>query len=147
VAVEQVKHRRLRSRHSGVPRYRGAALPGRGTQGWDRRGKTRHVLSVVGGVGLTFAAYISASFGLLVVVPPDQAGTLSSGATALALVFGSFAGKSIAVRVYRTAMSPLAACAELERCAGSQFDPDVVAAFLKVLDMQEFMEPSSNLAT
>ena len=32
-------------------------------------------------------------------------------------------------RAYRVAMSPAAALAELERCAGSQFDPKVVSAF------------------
>jgi HD-GYP domain-containing protein (c-di-GMP phosphodiesterase class II) len=42
-------------------------------------------------------------------------------------------------RVYRAAMSPLAARAELERCAGSQYDPAVVVAFLKVLDTHDMM--------
>jgi HD-GYP domain-containing protein (c-di-GMP phosphodiesterase class II) len=32
-------------------------------------------------------------------------------------------------RVFRTAVSPAEALAELERCAGTQFDPAVVAAF------------------
>jgi putative nucleotidyltransferase with HDIG domain len=34
-------------------------------------------------------------------------------------------------RPYRRGMSPAEARAELERCAGTQFDPDVVAAFLR----------------
>ena len=42
-------------------------------------------------------------------------------------------------RVYRNAMSPLAAREELKRCAGSQYDPDVVAAFLHVLDTHDIM--------
>jgi diguanylate cyclase (GGDEF)-like protein/putative nucleotidyltransferase with HDIG domain len=42
-------------------------------------------------------------------------------------------------RVYREAMSPLAARAELERCAGSQYDPTIVAAFLRVLDTHDIM--------
>ncbi len=42
-------------------------------------------------------------------------------------------------RVYRKAMSPLAAREELKRCAGSQYDPDVVAAFLHVLDTHDIM--------
>ncbi len=42
-------------------------------------------------------------------------------------------------RVYRAAMSPLAARQELQRCSGSQYDPDVVAAFLKVLDTHDIM--------
>lgn len=42
-------------------------------------------------------------------------------------------------RVYRSAMSPLAAREELQRCAGSQYDPNVVAAFLHVLDTHDIM--------
>ena len=42
-------------------------------------------------------------------------------------------------RVYRNAMPSLAARAELQRCAGSQYDPDVVAAFLHVLDTHDIM--------
>ena len=40
-------------------------------------------------------------------------------------------------RPYREAMSDAAARAELERCAGSQFDPQVVQAFLQALAAQE----------
>jgi HD-GYP domain-containing protein (c-di-GMP phosphodiesterase class II) len=36
-------------------------------------------------------------------------------------------------RAYRPAMTPEAAQAELRRCAGGQFDPAVVNAFLGVL--------------
>lgn len=42
-------------------------------------------------------------------------------------------------RVYRAAMSPLAARQELQRCSGSQYDPDVVSAFLHVLDTHDIM--------
>ncbi len=42
-------------------------------------------------------------------------------------------------RVYRGAMSPLAARQELLRCSGSQYDPDVVAAFLHVLDTHDIL--------
>ncbi len=42
-------------------------------------------------------------------------------------------------RVYRKAMSPLDAREELQRCAGTQYDPDVVAAFLHVLDTHDIM--------
>ena len=42
-------------------------------------------------------------------------------------------------RVYRNAMSPLAAREELQRCAGSQYDPDVVSAFLHVLDTHDIL--------
>ena len=37
-------------------------------------------------------------------------------------------------RVYRSALSPGEARVELERGAGSQFDPRVVGAFMRVLD-------------
>ena len=37
-----------------------------------------------------------------------------------------------AVRSYKKAMSPVAARTELTRCAGSQFDPAIVRAFLNV---------------
>ncbi len=42
----------------------------------------------------------------------------------------------IADRPYRPGMPPGAARAELRRCAGTQFDPDVVDAFLRALDRQ-----------
>jgi diguanylate cyclase (GGDEF)-like protein len=42
----------------------------------------------------------------------------------------------IADRPYRTGMSPDAARAELQRCVGTQFDPQVVAAFLRALDAE-----------
>jgi diguanylate cyclase (GGDEF)-like protein len=38
-------------------------------------------------------------------------------------------------RVYRRRLSPEAAMAELERCAGTQFDPAIVAAFAEELDL------------
>ena len=37
-------------------------------------------------------------------------------------------------RVYRKAIGARAARVELERCAGTQFDPEVVLAFLRALD-------------
>lgn len=40
-------------------------------------------------------------------------------------------------RAYRGAISTDAACAELRRCAGSQFDPAVVDAFLRAADEKE----------
>lgn len=42
-------------------------------------------------------------------------------------------------RVYRAPMSPLAARAELQRYAASQYDPTVVAAFLRVLDTHDIL--------
>ncbi len=41
-------------------------------------------------------------------------------------------------RPYRGAMSAEAACAEIERCKGTQFDPDVVDAFLKICKVKQF---------
>jgi len=43
----------------------------------------------------------------------------------------------ISERPYREAISEAEARAELERCAGSQFDPQVVEAFLQALTAQE----------
>jgi hypothetical protein len=40
------------------------------------------------------------------------------------------------LRVYQKPLAPAEARAELQRCAGHQFDPQVVAAFLQVLDKQ-----------
>jgi HD-GYP domain-containing protein (c-di-GMP phosphodiesterase class II) len=40
----------------------------------------------------------------------------------------------VADRPYRAGMTSDLACAELLRCAGSQFDPDVVGAFLRALE-------------
>ncbi len=40
-------------------------------------------------------------------------------------------------RVYRQPLSQEAARAELQRCSGHQFDPQVVAAFLQILDREE----------
>ena len=41
-------------------------------------------------------------------------------------------------RAYRDAITPLDATAELQRCAGSQFDSEVVSAFLRVLDERPY---------
>jgi HD-GYP domain-containing protein (c-di-GMP phosphodiesterase class II) len=41
-------------------------------------------------------------------------------------------------RAYRDAITPLDATTELQRCAGSQFDQDVVSAFLRVLDERPY---------
>jgi HD-GYP domain-containing protein (c-di-GMP phosphodiesterase class II) len=39
-------------------------------------------------------------------------------------------------RAYRASIGPVAARAELERCAATQFDPRVVAALLAVLERE-----------
>ena len=56
---------------------------------------------------------------------------LSQGARILAVADAYDAMTSD--RPYRTAMNMETACAELERCKGSQFDPVIVAAFLKLM--------------
>jgi HD-GYP domain-containing protein (c-di-GMP phosphodiesterase class II) len=43
-------------------------------------------------------------------------------------------------RPYRPAMSDQAALAELRRCAGTQFDPTVVDAFLRTRDRAKITE-------
>src|SRR2546421_6302599 len=109
-----------------VPLFLGGELSG------GAAGAKRAMSYVWWGVGLTFAAYISASFGLLVVVPPDQAGVLSSGATALALVFGSLVGKSIAVvfvcvQIASAVASLLAHSRLLAIVAGDHYLPEPLA--------------------
>jgi HD-GYP domain-containing protein (c-di-GMP phosphodiesterase class II) len=39
-------------------------------------------------------------------------------------------------RVYRSRLSHERAMAELERCAGTQFDPEVVSAFVELMNEQ-----------
>ncbi|MDR3706922.1 MAG: HD-GYP domain-containing protein [Capsulimonadaceae bacterium] len=49
-------------------------------------------------------------------------------------------GPSIeANRTYRPPKSQKAACDELRRCAGSQFDPEIVRVFIEVLDDEEML--------
>ncbi|HSF85339.1 MAG TPA: HD domain-containing phosphohydrolase [Acidimicrobiia bacterium] len=45
-------------------------------------------------------------------------------------------------RPYRRALTRAYAVAELRRCAGTQFDPDVVAALVHVLERSEFVPPA-----
>jgi diguanylate cyclase (GGDEF)-like protein len=46
-------------------------------------------------------------------------------------------------RVYRGRLTPEAALAELERCAGTQFDPNVVSALAEELDLAGIPEPAA----
>ena len=50
-------------------------------------------------------------------------------------------------RPYRKALAIADARKELQRCAGNQYDPRVVAAFLHMLDAQEHAQPDKSLAT
>jgi diguanylate cyclase (GGDEF)-like protein/putative nucleotidyltransferase with HDIG domain len=50
-------------------------------------------------------------------------------------------------RTYRPKRSPQAALAELERCAGTQFDPGIVAAFVEELGLSASMEAAPALAS
>jgi HD-GYP domain-containing protein (c-di-GMP phosphodiesterase class II) len=45
-------------------------------------------------------------------------------------------------RVYRSRLSHERAMAELERCAGTQFDPEVVAVFVEMMKGQESLRSS-----
>lgn len=49
-------------------------------------------------------------------------------------------------RTYREALSFGAAVAEVERCAGSQFDPEIVAAFLAAVEEGEIVSDAETLA-
>ncbi len=44
-------------------------------------------------------------------------------------------------RAYRAALSKEEACAELRRCAGTQFDPGIVAELLQLLKTEEIVSP------
>ncbi len=46
-------------------------------------------------------------------------------------------------RVYRGSLSPYEALEELERCAGTQFDPDVVVALSEELQLVGIPEPAA----
>ena len=50
-------------------------------------------------------------------------------------------------RIYRPKLSSQAALAELERCAGTQFDPGIVAAFVEELGLSESLEAAPALAS
>jgi len=49
----------------------------------------------------------------------------------------------ISDRPYHKALQPPDARAELQRCAGSQFDPAVVSAFMRVLDVPEHLDTAA----
>lgn len=49
-------------------------------------------------------------------------------------------------RPYRPALSPESAAAEIERCAGSQFDPEVVVAFLAASEAGEIVSGHEAIA-
>jgi HD-GYP domain-containing protein (c-di-GMP phosphodiesterase class II) len=50
-------------------------------------------------------------------------------------------------RVYRRRVAPEQAVAELERCAGSQFDPEIVAALADELALEETPTVAAALAS
>jgi HD-GYP domain-containing protein (c-di-GMP phosphodiesterase class II) len=50
-------------------------------------------------------------------------------------------------RVYRRRVAPEQAVAELERCAGSQFDPEIVAALADELALHETPPATAALAS
>jgi len=50
-------------------------------------------------------------------------------------------------RIYRPRLSSQAALAELERCAGTQFDPGIVAAFVEELGLSASMQAAPALAS
>jgi HD-GYP domain-containing protein (c-di-GMP phosphodiesterase class II) len=50
-------------------------------------------------------------------------------------------------RIYRPKLSSQAALAELERCAGTQFDPGIVAAFVEELGLSASIQAAPALAS
>jgi HD-GYP domain-containing protein (c-di-GMP phosphodiesterase class II) len=49
-------------------------------------------------------------------------------------------------RPYRPALTPIEAAVEIERCRGTQFDPDVVDAFLDAVDAGEIVSGEAAVA-
>src|SRR5207247_4395705 len=49
------------------------------------------------GVALVFFAYLAGTFGVMVIVPPAQSGTLSASLQAISMVFGPLAGIGAAI--------------------------------------------------
>ncbi len=49
------------------------------------------------GAALTFIAFVVGTFGIMVIVPPGQAGTITAGLEAIHIVFGSPAGSAAAI--------------------------------------------------
>lgn len=49
------------------------------------------------GVGLLFLAYVAGTFGIMVIVPPEQAGAPAAGVQAIQMAFGSPAGSTAAI--------------------------------------------------
>jgi HD-GYP domain-containing protein (c-di-GMP phosphodiesterase class II) len=65
--------------------------------------------------------------------PDGLAGTDIPLVARIVTVADSYAAMTTGERPYRPALAPREAEAEIARCAGSQFDPDVVEALLAVL--------------
>ncbi len=65
---------------------------------------------------------------------PDGLATAQIPVEARILAVADAYEAMVADRPYRAGLAPAQARAELERCSGSQFDPQVVAAFLSTID-------------
>jgi diguanylate cyclase (GGDEF)-like protein len=77
---------------------------------------------------------------------PDGLGTERIPLEARILAVADAYEAMVADRPYRSGMAPADARAELERCAGGQFDPDVVRAFLEALDARSGMPVAAAVA-
>jgi HD-GYP domain-containing protein (c-di-GMP phosphodiesterase class II) len=64
---------------------------------------------------------------------PDEAISLEARILSVADSYEAM----VSDRSYRKGMSTEAACQELLRCAGTQFDPEIVNAFLRALDLEK----------
>ena len=61
-------------------------------------GHVRHATNYVWwGSFIAFAAYILGTFGIMVIVPPNQAGSLLAPVVALQMVFGPLIGNAAAI--------------------------------------------------
>ncbi len=125
---------------AGMARVDDEILHGEGALDWDARDEVdRHVQ-----LGLDLLAPLLPDAATAAIVRhhherfdgaghPDglAGGAIPLGSRALAVVDAWYS--LTRERPYRPGLEPAAALAEIERCAGSQFDPAVVAAFAAVL--------------
>jgi diguanylate cyclase (GGDEF)-like protein len=74
-----------------VPLFMGGEIRG------GRAGARRALSSIWWGTAIAAAAYLAGTFGVMVIVPPAQAGAVSADAQVISMIFGSAAGTATAI--------------------------------------------------